>query len=88
MPELSRFFGMIISMVYSDNDRHKKPHVHVYYNEYEASIGVDGELLAGNLPVRQMRIITGWLAIHEQELYDAWNKAVKGVPFGKIPPLQ
>ena len=54
----------------------------------EASIGVDGELLAGALPVKQLKLVQAWAAIHEDELYAAWNKAVKSEPFGKIDPLQ
>ena len=50
MPELSRFEGMIIYMLFRDNKEQNKPHVHVYYGEYKASIGIDGELLAGKLP--------------------------------------
>ena len=50
MPELSRFYGIILKMIYSDNEQHHKPHFHVYYNGYEASIGIDGERLAGSLP--------------------------------------
>ena len=46
MPELCRFAGMIIKMLYKDNVQHNKPHVHVFYGEYEASVGVDGELYA------------------------------------------
>lgn len=59
MPEVSRFLGIIIKMMYSDDDRHHKPHVHVYYGEYRASIALDGELLAGSLPARQLRIASG-----------------------------
>lgn len=88
MPELSRFMGMIIKMIFMDNDKHHKPHVHVKYGDYEASIGIDGELLAGEIPVKQMKIVTAWLAIHEDELYAAWNNAVRGLPFGKIEPLK
>lgn len=55
MPELSRFEGMIIYMLFRDNKEHNKPHVHVHYGEYKASIGIDGELLAGKLPVRQLK---------------------------------
>ena len=50
MPELSRFEGMIIYMLFRDIKEQNKPHVHVYYGEYKASIGIDGELLAGKLP--------------------------------------
>ena len=86
MPELSRFAGIIIKMLYDDNSQHHKPHVHVYYGEYEASIGIDGELLAGSLPVRQLKMVIGWLALHEDEAYAAWNKAVRKEPFDKINP--
>lgn len=88
MPELSRFMGMVIKMIYMDNSQHNKPHFHVYYGDYEASIGIDGELLAGSLPVKQLKIIQAWAIIHEEELYKAWNMAVKGMPFGKIEPLK
>lgn len=49
---------------------------------------MDGELLAGSIPVKQLKLVQAWAAIHENELYEAWNKAVQGVPFGKIQPLQ
>ena len=88
MPEISRFMGMIIKMIFLDNEKHHKPHVHVYYGDFEASIGIDGELLAGSLPVKQLKIITAWLRIHEDELYAAWNNAVRGLHFDKIEPLK
>ena len=87
VPELSRFFNIVIRMLYADNRQHNKPHVHVFFAEHEASVGIDGELLAGSLPVKQMRILSAWLAIHEEELYAAWNKAVRNEPPGKIDPL-
>ena len=86
MPELSRFYNIVVKMIYSDDSQHHKPHFHVYYNEYEAAVGVDGELLAGKLPVKQFKLVQAWAAIHEDELYSAWNKAVKNIPFGKIEP--
>lgn len=88
MPELSRFYNIIIKMIYMDNAQHSRPHFHVYYAEYEASVSVDGELLAGSLPVKQLRMVQAWAAIHEEELYSAWNKAVQGAEFGKIEPLK
>ena len=88
MPELCRFYNIVIKMIYSDIGQHNKPHFHVYYAEYEASIGVDGELLAGSLPVKQLRLVQAWATIHEDELYAAWNKAVRNEAFGKIDPLR
>ena len=87
MPELSRFQGMIIYLLFRDNKEHNKPHVHVYYVEYKAAIGIDGELLAGKLPARQMKMVVGWLALHEEEAYAAWNLAVAGEHFNKIAPM-
>lgn len=88
MPELSRFEGMVIYMLFRDTGQHNKPHVHVYYGEYEASVSIDGELLAGSLPHKQLKMVIGWLTFHEEEAYKAWNLAVKGEHFDKIPPLK
>jgi len=62
--------------------------VHVYYGEYEASVGLDGEVLEGKLPIKQYRMLSGWMALHEDELYAAWNKAVQSKPFDKVEPLK
>lgn len=88
VPEISRFYGIVIKMIYMDEGQHHKPHVHVYFGEYEASIGIDGELLAGSLPLKQVKLVVAWLSLHEDELYEAWNLAVQGKPFSKIRPLQ
>ena len=88
MPELSRFYNIVIKMIFSDDGQDNKPHFHVYYAEYDASVGIDGELLAGKLPVKQLKLVQAWAAIHEEELYAAWNKAVRNEPFGKIEPLR
>ena len=87
MATLSMFYGIIIKMLYDDTAQHNKPHVHVYYGEYEAVVAIDGELLAGSLPQKQLKIVTGWLAFHEEEAYKAWNLAVKGEHFDKIAPM-
>lgn len=88
MPELCRFYGIIIKLLYSDMVQHNKPHIHAYYQDYEASVGIDGELLAGSIPVKQLKLLQAWLVLHEEEIYAAWNKAVQNIPFGKIEPLQ
>lgn len=87
MPEISRFFGIVIKMIFHDTDKRHKPHVHVYYGENEASIAFDGEVLDGKIPLKQYRMVSGWMAMHEDELYAAWNKAVRNEHFDKIDPL-
>lgn len=87
MPELTRFYGIVIKLIYMDEGQHHKPHIHVYYGEYTASVGIDGELLAGSLPIKQLRLVQAWLILHEDEVYAAWNNAVRGEVFRKIAPL-
>ena len=87
MPEICRFQGIILRMLFRDDEQHHKPHIHAVYGEYKASIALDGTLLSGALPVRQLNMVIGWIALHEEELYDAWNHAVKGESFEKIKPL-
>ena len=59
MPELSRFKGIVIKMYYDDVSQHYKPHVHVFYGDEEAVVGLDGEVLSGKLPLRQYRMVSG-----------------------------
>ena len=71
--------------MFHDIGQHNKTLVHVYYGAFEAAVAIDGELLAGSLPRKQLKIVTGWLAFHEEEAYKAWNLAVRGEHFDKIP---
>ncbi len=68
MGELCRFYGIIIQMMFDDIKQHNKPHVHVKYAEYKAVIGIDGELIAGSLPSRQLRLLQLWIDLHAEEL--------------------
>lgn len=49
---------------------------------------VDISMEDGQIPVKQFRMLAGWMAIHEDELYEAWNLAVRNMPFSKIDPLK
>jgi hypothetical protein len=40
MPELSRFYGITISMYFNDTSQHHKPHIHAYYGDYEAVVAI------------------------------------------------
>jgi len=75
-------------MYFDDKKRHYKPHFHAVYAEYDASIGVDGILFDGKLPHRQMKLVEAWVLLHEDELYEAWYKAVRKEDLGKIEPLR
>jgi len=71
MGVLCRIGSIIVNMRYFDTKQHHKPHVHVVYNGQDAVVAVDGELLSGGLPSRQMRILDGWLAKREERVYAA-----------------
>jgi len=87
MPLLSTFAGIKIYMQFYDKGQHNKPHIHAIYGDHEAVIAVDGELLAGSLPKKQYRIVDGWLSLREDDVYRAWNQAVRGEQFSKVDPL-
>ena len=88
MPELCRFEGMIIRMLYKDDVQHHKPHIHVICGDDHASVGLDGELLAGILPIKKLTLLRAWIILREDQLRLAWNNAIREIPFGKIDPLR
>ena len=63
-------------------------HIHAKYAEFEASIKIeDGELLAGELPRKQLRLVQAWIELHKDELFANWEIAVNGENPYKIRPL-
>jgi len=88
MPIISQFYGIKVYMYFNDVDQHHKPHIHVFYGEYEAVMDFDGVILIGSLPTKQYRLVSGWIVLHEDELYRAWNDAVRGNNPNKIEPLK
>ena len=56
MPELKRFDGIVIYLMFNDIKHHNKPHVHVFYGEFRASVAIDGTILAGELPAKQLKL--------------------------------
>jgi hypothetical protein len=88
MPEISRFFGIIIRMFMETGVQHHTPHLHAYYQEFQATYRIDtGELLAGFLPRRQQRLVEAWLELYQEELLADWSLVEAGEPIKKISPL-
>ncbi|MBL8041386.1 MAG: DUF4160 domain-containing protein [Nitrospira sp.] len=86
MPELCRFFGIIITMYYDD---HAPPHFHVRYSDYKAIMGIDSlMLLDGYLPPRALGLVAEWGALHRDELREDWSLAEQRAPLKKIRPLE
>ena len=89
MPELTRFFGIIIRMFAEPGAPHHRPHFHAYYQNHAAVFAIDTiELIGGSLPLRQRRLVDAWAELHQEELLDNWNRLQRGeYPF-KIAPLR
>jgi hypothetical protein len=85
MPEISRFYGIIVQMFYAD---HNPPHFHVEYGEYKAVIDFQNEVVNGYMPNRALKLIFEWMEIHKDELLEDWELAVKGQPLNTIEPLK
>ncbi|MBE0503758.1 MAG: DUF4160 domain-containing protein [Desulfuromonadales bacterium] len=89
MPTISMFYGILVSILYEDNERHHLPHIHVRYSGEKASISIaDGLILAGSLPSRQLKMVQAWIEIHKDELYADWELAVSGEELFRIEPLR
>ena len=86
MPEISRFFGIVIAMYYDD---HAPPHFHVRYGEHKAIMAIDGlGTVEGYLPPRALGLVTEWATLHRDELREDWTLAEKHAPLKKISPLE
>ena len=77
MPEISSFYGIIISMFFSD---HNPPHFHVKYQGYEATIDIATGTVKGHLPRRALNMVYEWLDQHKDELMANWEKMEKSQP--------
>ena len=85
MPELCRFYGIIISIFFGD---HNPPHFHARYGNHKAAINIQNlTVLEGKLPPRALGMVIEWAAIHQDELLDDWELASSNQPLRKINPL-
>ena len=86
MPEISRFFGIVIRMFYDD---HSPPHFHATYGSSAAVIGLpDLLVLKGKLPPRALGLVMEWAVLHREELLADWTQARSQSPLKAIAPLE
>jgi len=89
MPELARFFGIIIRMYMEPNVPHHHPPFHAYYLTERAIYGIEAiELIAGSLPKRQQRLVEAWAELHQNELLADWKRLQAGHAPLPIDPLK
>ena len=86
MPEISRFFGIVIAMYYTD---HALPHFHARYSGRRISMAIEnGRILSGEFPNRAAELVREWLDLHRDELLADWDLARERKPLKKIAPLE
>ena len=86
MPEISRFYGLVVRM-YSRGE-HPPPHFHVQYGEHRATISIDGfDVIEGRLPGRAQKLVEEWARLHQHELRENWERAQAHKPVVRIDPL-
>lgn len=86
VPRISEFYGIVIEMYFAD---HPPPHFHARYSGEEALIVIEtGDVFAGSLPGRALRLIREWLEEHRDELMANWDRASAQQPTEPVVPLR
>ena len=82
MPEIVRFYGIIIKLFFGD---HPPPHFHAVYGECNALFNIETlEMIEGDLPQRAKKMVIEWATMYQKELIEMWNNQ----EFRKLPPLR
>ncbi len=84
MPEISRFYGIVIFMNYSD---HEPAHFHARYQEQEVIVEIETGIVQGKMSKRALRMTLEWYEKHQDELAQNWDRAKRRQPLQKVPPL-
>ena len=84
MPEVSRFYGIIIKMFFKPKE-HEPAHIHALYEEYMGVFDINTfEMTEGDLPNRAQKMVKEWLNEHKDELQEMWETQ----KIFKLPPLK
>ena len=83
MPEISRFYGIVIKMFFKPKE-HEPSHIHALYGEYLGEFNIlTMEMIQGDLPKKAQELVREWLSLHQSELQEMWEKQ----QIWKLPPL-
>jgi hypothetical protein len=86
MPEVSRFFGIVVAMYYND---HEPPHFHARYGKQKATVEIETlNVLKGKLSPRVRGLVVEWAALHQDELRENWELARQQATLHWIEPLE
>ncbi|MBO4551308.1 MAG: DUF4160 domain-containing protein [Bacteroidaceae bacterium] len=83
MPEIVRFYGIIIKMFFKPKE-HEPAHIHALYNECVGLFDIHTlEMTEGDMPLRAQQLVKEWMSEHKNELLDMWHTQ----KIVKLPPL-
>lgn len=86
MPEISRFFGIVITMYHRE---HPPPHFHARYGGDKAAIEIESlRVMDGRLSPRVLGLVVEWAAQHRDELRADWSLAQEQAALKPIAPLE
>ena len=89
MGRVSAFLGMIFYMYPEKNGRHNRPNVHVVYGDDECVLSIpDGEVLAGEIPGRQLRNAQTFIDMRMDELMLNWKLCMEGKDVVWVDPIR
>ncbi len=84
MPEITRFYGIIIKMYFRPKE-HEPSHIHALYGEYMGEFDIQTrEMLAGDLPGKAQELVREWLSRYRDRLQQMWDSQ----KIDKLPPLE
>jgi Domain of unknown function (DUF4160) len=85
VPRISEFYGIVIAMYYRE---HGVPHFHATYAGETIVVAIEtGDVLAGSVPARALRLVREWAELHREELHRNWSRAREDAPLDRIDPL-
>lgn len=84
MPEVSRFYGIVIKMFFKPKE-HEPSHIHALYGEYVGMFNIKThEMTDGDLPQKAQNLVKEWLALNDKKLQEMWDTQT----ITKLPPLE
>lgn len=85
MPRISEFYGVVIAMYYRE---HGVAHFHATYAGETVVVSIEsGEVLAGTVSPRALRMVQEWAGLLRRELRVNWDRAREKGPLERIDPL-
>lgn len=86
MPTISMFRGIKIGIYWND---HLPSHFHASYGGSEVLVSIEElEVLEGSIASKQLKMLLGWAAFHQEELRENWELAKEKQELFAIEPLK